>query len=1263
MHFLIAVSLCRALKRTFDVNYGRITALICVLAASSSSRAGLSVSLENLKPGTADWQLSRPALHREIEGYASDSSVNRGSGISLFVNTTNSTYTIELFRMGWYGGKGARLVSGPITRTGQIQPLPVRDEASGMAECNWVDPWVVVTASSEAEQDAWTTGVYLARLTGSDDGRQSYIIFVVRDDDRPSDFLFQVPTTTYQAYNTWGGKSLYYQFSSDMVAATKVSFNRPYGTRPDTVSPYSVGAGEFLSPVVQTSGWDYNTLRWMEREGYDVAYATSEDTHSGRARLTQRKAFLSIGHDEYWSWGMRTNIEAARDQGVHVGSFSSNTSYWQIRLEPSPITGGSERVLVCYKSLDDPLFKTTDSYLTTTHWRDAPVNYPESNLLGIRFIYNSLNSDIIMDQCDGWLTANTNLKPGTILPGLLGYEVDAIPDDLPFQVQRLAHSPFYIFDWRTQTYNQNFSDMVLHRVASGAFVFATGSMQWAWGLDNFGAPDIRLDLINPDVQQMTRNLLGRFSGSPASRVTFVKSEASSGGHWKGRYGVEGFLFPTATNLPPYVNIGKDQEILATEAVLDDNSAGLESLTDTTRIQTVFSSQKMELALDFDSAPHLITLYIAGGTNSESSQSVEVVDADSNEILDRRAVRLTREGAYWTWSVSGKVRLRLEAPHVSVLNGVFFGGSGKASFLDYDLSTHGSWKRIYGRDGAWISQNVLRPPGYAELRIYGGQGPMTVTNFSSRIETFFNTNRITDGLSGEIDLAMKDSEPHEVALYFMRGNPQPSGKVLIVDGLSNRVLDSREVSQAFPDQYLVWNISGHVKIIPGDCILSAVFLSPPKTRPEIELTEPAANSTFEAPARLSLKARISPADAVVDRVEFYNGDQLLATRFSPPFEFNWTNVLIGHYALRAIVYDGLAVNTTSAASDVDVVFPAIYLPPVIHIIYPLSGDTFTAPASLTAACFLNRGTVPLNHTDFFVDHKWVGTSSGLSHAFDGLSAGPHVITANAVDELGGIATSSDVLIQVAMPEAQGTFLLTDVMSHGNWKGLFGGEGIIIPGVVTNLPSEIVVTNFAARSFGWVDQTGDLRALQYPNIDSRIASAWTDDLEISMEVSFLDGRYHSLALYLLDWDGGGRVENISIYDAGSDRLLDTREISEFKGGEYSVMAVRGRIKLQIRTQNSGNTVLSGLFFDTFELPDLTSLRLRCTSKVLQNGNLAMVISGKPYTAYVLEKSGDLISWMEVETRKSSTGIVPFSAAQTAADGASFFRIRERESEQQN
>jgi len=490
------------------------------------------ILVENLKQGTKDWKLTNPATNQEIEGYASLTSVNRGGEIKLFVNTKEPNYTIEIFRMGWYGGAGARQIIPPITRAGIAQPPPIVDEDTGLIECNWQSPYVLKIGGNSNNSTDWISGFYLAKLTASQSGKQSYIIFVVRDDRRRSDILFQSSVTTYQAYNNWGGMSLY-RWNSRGMQARKVSFNRPYAASPNRAAAYGVGAGEFLTnfqPPRRTSsaGWEYNMVRWLEKEGYDVSYATDVDTHenlldvySGQPMLLMHKAFLAVGHDEYWSWEMRRNLELARDVGVSLGFFAANTGYWQIRFEPSRITRDVNRTIVSYKESAalDPFARDnnpTNDYLITTLWRNPPVNRPEDALIGVMYETFPVNADILVDDtAPDWLLSGTELDKNQTaasrkqlrLMGLLGYEVDRMFGNAPANTIRLAHSP-YAYNNRTR-----YSDMTVYTAASGAMVFATGSIQWSWGLDDYNSLQLRPSVLSSDAQAITRNVIALITHS------------------------------------------------------------------------------------------------------------------------------------------------------------------------------------------------------------------------------------------------------------------------------------------------------------------------------------------------------------------------------------------------------------------------------------------------------------------------------------------------------------------------------------------------------------------------------------------------------------------------------------------------------------------------------------------------------------------------------------------------------------------------------
>lgn len=462
---------------------------------SLQSYAPWTIKAENAKPGSTDWPLTHPAKNEEIEGYASETSVNRGQRISIYVNTADPSYTLQVFRMGWYGGAGAREMMPPVVRSGISQPMPVPDPQTHLLECHWQDPYVLHIPES-TDPTVWASGVYLVKLTASVSGKQSYVIFVVRDDARSSDLQFQLSVNTYEAYNHWGGWSLYTQ-----PRAYAVSFDRPYGAA-------GGGAGLFFS-------WGYNMLRFLEREGYDVSYSTDVDTDTSGQMLLQHRAFLSMGHDEYWSWQMFANVEQARDSGVNLGFFGADAADWLIRYEPSDITDDPDRTIVCYKDASlDPADKDPSLwYLTTTRFRDPPVNHPQEELLGVEYEgwFSGPPQDMVVTDASSWIFQNTGAVNGTHLTGLLGYEVDRMYNHHPSGTHSVAHSP-----WIGVYGRMFYSDMTYYTAPSGSTVVDTGSMNWNWGLDDFrwGRPVP----TSPVAQQATRNILKKFGAADPAAI-------------------------------------------------------------------------------------------------------------------------------------------------------------------------------------------------------------------------------------------------------------------------------------------------------------------------------------------------------------------------------------------------------------------------------------------------------------------------------------------------------------------------------------------------------------------------------------------------------------------------------------------------------------------------------------------------------------------------------------------------------------------------
>ena len=269
---------------------------------------------------------------------------------------------VEIYRTGYYGGAGARLLSTLKSIPVGPQPACNRNTTLGLVDCsNWSVTATLTTSSS------WTSGIYLLRIVRADNANDNFIILAVRDDSRQPEVLYGSAFTTFQAYNSWGGWSLYDWNSSggntvsNAPRAVKVSFDRPYNqTLTGQRDWYTVD--------------EIATVYWLEQSGYDVSYASDADLEFRPSLIHNADAYLSPSHDEYWSAGMRTAATAGRDAGVNLFFAGSNEVYWKIRFESSA-TGQPGRVQVCYKSTQsggaDP------SGIPTGTWRDpAGANDP-----------------------------------------------------------------------------------------------------------------------------------------------------------------------------------------------------------------------------------------------------------------------------------------------------------------------------------------------------------------------------------------------------------------------------------------------------------------------------------------------------------------------------------------------------------------------------------------------------------------------------------------------------------------------------------------------------------------------------------------------------------------------------------------------------------------------------------------------------------------------------------------------------------------------
>ena len=306
-----------------------------VSATDPCGAGGNKISCENSKPGTpaSEWDILGSG-DEDIQGFSTDISVNVGSRIDFKIDTAASSYAITIYRLGYYGGDGARKIASvtPSATLPQHQPQCITDTSTELYDCgNWA-----VSASWNVPSTA-VSGVYIALLERPGASNGSHITFVVRDDSSHSDLAFQTSDPTWQAYNEYGGADFYTN-----PRATKVSYNRPILTRG------GIGGRDFFFSN------EYPLVRFLEKNGYDVSYLAGVDSDRRGGLLTNHKTFLSVGHDEYWSAAQRANVEAARDAGVNLQFLSGNEMYWHTRYEASADSSHTAyRTLVCYKETWD----------------------------------------------------------------------------------------------------------------------------------------------------------------------------------------------------------------------------------------------------------------------------------------------------------------------------------------------------------------------------------------------------------------------------------------------------------------------------------------------------------------------------------------------------------------------------------------------------------------------------------------------------------------------------------------------------------------------------------------------------------------------------------------------------------------------------------------------------------------------------------------------------------------------------------------------
>jgi len=438
----------------------------------------------------AEW-MPAPA----IAGYAGKVSYAPGDEMTLHVSSEAPVYAVRIHRH----GLTPELVWAQQAVHGGRHPVPTDASSRG---CRWP-----ASVSLRIPAD-WRSGYYKVLFQAGEATATCFFVVRAAAPGSTSRILLQLSTNTYNAYNNFGGFSLYAYNGLGGNQGHRVSFERP--------------------PASQFEIWERPFADWAERQGIALEFAANSDLEFHPEILRGYRLVLSVGHDEYWSKPMRDHLEAFIGAGGNVAFFSGNTCCWQVRSEDDGAA------LTCWKQNyhSDPVYGARAGYETLSSlWSHHLIKRPENELTGVGFLWGGYHKSHgqIMDgsgaftvhRPDHWIFEGTGLQRGTNFGGehsIVGYECDSCEiewrDGLPFPTHRDGTPPTFEIlatapaqwhpddcQWYDLWENGRVGNAVLGLYTRGGTVFTCGSTDWSHGLAGG----------DPVVDRITRTIIERLS--------------------------------------------------------------------------------------------------------------------------------------------------------------------------------------------------------------------------------------------------------------------------------------------------------------------------------------------------------------------------------------------------------------------------------------------------------------------------------------------------------------------------------------------------------------------------------------------------------------------------------------------------------------------------------------------------------------------------------------------------------------------------------
>ncbi len=441
------------------------------------------IAAERGRHGTSSWRLTRPANNGQIEGYADQVSALSGTALTLRVSTQAPTFKVRAYRFGYYRGGMARQVWASDTVRGDRQ----RSSRLVRSTRTVVAPW---RPSLKVSTNGWAPGAYLFKLTAST-GFQAYVPYFVQSPHGAGRVVLVAPVTTWEAYNNWGGYSLYVA-PPGKTQSWAVSYDRPFAAPGANAFMYGV-----LPVVIQA-----------ERSGVPLAYITTVDLNADPHLLDGAAAYVDMGHDEYWTNGMRSAVLAARNAGTNLAFLGADTAYWRIRLQ------NHGRWEVGYKTdaVLDPMASKRPRQVTGA-FRNPPQPQPENTVTGAQYECFPVDTAYRVVSPHWWGFAGTGVKNGDQFRHLVGIEADRVypVPSTPRPLQVLSYSPYGCRGVPTT------AESIYYTTPSGAGVFTAGTLRWTCALKARCADVGASRRTRTFARKVTANLLRAMSRGPVGR--------------------------------------------------------------------------------------------------------------------------------------------------------------------------------------------------------------------------------------------------------------------------------------------------------------------------------------------------------------------------------------------------------------------------------------------------------------------------------------------------------------------------------------------------------------------------------------------------------------------------------------------------------------------------------------------------------------------------------------------------------------------------